>query len=42
MLCVWIKEVYYNIKYIIDDIELSCKVEELKEKVVVKMNILID
>nr|XP_058963532.1 ubiquitin-like protein 7 isoform X2 [Pocillopora verrucosa] len=42
MPCVRIKEAYHNTKHIIDDIELSCKVEELKEKAAAKTNIPID
>ena len=34
-----IKEGYHNTKYVIDDIELSCKVLELKQKTAEKTNI---
>ena len=34
-----IKEAYHNTKHLIDDIELSCKVLELKQKTAEKTNI---
>lgn len=39
MPCIRIKEAYQNTKHVIDGIELSCRVEELKQKTAEKTNI---